>query len=179
MWEIWAIYLWPKALKSCPKSNKSPNVVTLVTSAHFICRLLLYWRHCLGSLAIWLCWSTLILFLKKVGRDPSPYSLFSLFDYKWKKYRCVLGIRNLDRRMAGADHLAMATPDLSFSFSLPLLKEGDSLLFYLFVCLYVCCSHLLYLFVCLYVCCSHLFQSLQLFLSFSRFASKFQPRKSI
>ena len=30
MWEIWAIYLWPKALKSCPKSNKSPNVVTLI-----------------------------------------------------------------------------------------------------------------------------------------------------
>ena len=29
MWEIWANYLLPKAIKSCPKSNKSPNLVTL------------------------------------------------------------------------------------------------------------------------------------------------------
>ena len=30
MYEIWANKLLPKALKSCPKSNKSPNLVTLV-----------------------------------------------------------------------------------------------------------------------------------------------------
>ena len=30
MCEIWAIELLPKALKSCPKSNKSANLVTLV-----------------------------------------------------------------------------------------------------------------------------------------------------
>ena len=29
MWEIWANQLLPKALKSCQKSNKSPNLVTL------------------------------------------------------------------------------------------------------------------------------------------------------
>ena len=29
MWEIWAKQLLPKALKSCPKSKKSPNLVTL------------------------------------------------------------------------------------------------------------------------------------------------------
>ena len=29
MWEIWANWLLPQALKSCPKSNKSPNLVTL------------------------------------------------------------------------------------------------------------------------------------------------------
>ena len=29
MWEIWANLRSPKALKSCPKSNKSPNLVTL------------------------------------------------------------------------------------------------------------------------------------------------------
>ena len=29
MWETWANHLLPKALKSCPKSNKSPNLVTL------------------------------------------------------------------------------------------------------------------------------------------------------
>ena len=29
MWEIWANYLFPKALKSGPKSNKLPNLVTL------------------------------------------------------------------------------------------------------------------------------------------------------
>ena len=29
MWEIWAYQLLPKALKSCPKSNKSPNQVPL------------------------------------------------------------------------------------------------------------------------------------------------------
>ena len=28
MWKIWANSLLPKALKSCPKSNKSPNLVT-------------------------------------------------------------------------------------------------------------------------------------------------------
>ena len=29
MWEIWTNQFLPKALKSCPKSNKSPNLVTL------------------------------------------------------------------------------------------------------------------------------------------------------
>ena len=29
MWEIWANLLLPKGLKSCPKSNKSPDLVTL------------------------------------------------------------------------------------------------------------------------------------------------------
>ena len=29
MWEIWANLLLPRALKSCPKSKKSPNLVTL------------------------------------------------------------------------------------------------------------------------------------------------------
>ena len=32
MWEIWANLLLPKALKTCPKSNKSPNLVTLAVS---------------------------------------------------------------------------------------------------------------------------------------------------
>ena len=32
MWKIRANQLLPKALKSCPKSNKSPNLVTLVGS---------------------------------------------------------------------------------------------------------------------------------------------------
>ena len=32
MWEIWANYLLPKALKSGPKSNKSPNLVTLAVT---------------------------------------------------------------------------------------------------------------------------------------------------
>ena len=30
MWDIWTNLLLPKAFKSCPKSNKSPNLVTLV-----------------------------------------------------------------------------------------------------------------------------------------------------
>ena len=30
MWKIWANYLLPMALKSCPKLKKSPNLVTLV-----------------------------------------------------------------------------------------------------------------------------------------------------
>ena len=29
MWEIWANLLFAKVLKSCPKSKKSPNLVTL------------------------------------------------------------------------------------------------------------------------------------------------------
>ena len=29
MWVIWANQLLPQTLKSCPKSNKSPNLVTL------------------------------------------------------------------------------------------------------------------------------------------------------
>ena len=32
MWEIWATYLLSQALKSCPRSNKLPNLVTLVAS---------------------------------------------------------------------------------------------------------------------------------------------------
>ena len=31
MWEIWTNYLLPIALKSYTKSNKSPNLVTLIT----------------------------------------------------------------------------------------------------------------------------------------------------
>ena len=30
MWEIWAKQLLPKALKSCPQSNKLPKLVTLI-----------------------------------------------------------------------------------------------------------------------------------------------------
>ena len=30
LWEIWANLLLPKALKSCPKSNKLPDLVTLL-----------------------------------------------------------------------------------------------------------------------------------------------------
>ena len=30
MWAIWTKYLLPQALKSCPKCNKFPNLVTLV-----------------------------------------------------------------------------------------------------------------------------------------------------
>ena len=33
MWEFWANLWFPKALKSCPKSNKLPNLVTLHHSA--------------------------------------------------------------------------------------------------------------------------------------------------
>ena len=32
MIEIWANYLLPKALKTCPKSNKSPTLVTLLVT---------------------------------------------------------------------------------------------------------------------------------------------------
>ena len=32
MWEIWANKLLPKALKSCQKSNKLPNKVTLIVA---------------------------------------------------------------------------------------------------------------------------------------------------
>ena len=32
MWEIWAKEMLPKALKRCPKSKKSPNLVTVVAS---------------------------------------------------------------------------------------------------------------------------------------------------
>ena len=32
IWAIWAKYLLPLALKSCPKCNKSPNLVTLMVS---------------------------------------------------------------------------------------------------------------------------------------------------
>ena len=32
MWEIWENKLLPKALKTCPESNKSPNLVTLIGS---------------------------------------------------------------------------------------------------------------------------------------------------
>ena len=32
MWEIWANLLLPQALKIRPKSNKSPNLVTLINA---------------------------------------------------------------------------------------------------------------------------------------------------
>ena len=36
MWKIWANQLLLKALKSCPKSNKLTNLVTLIGSRHII-----------------------------------------------------------------------------------------------------------------------------------------------
>ena len=43
MCEIWANYLLPKALKTCPMSNKSPNLVTLIgTNALFLSGFLEY-----------------------------------------------------------------------------------------------------------------------------------------
>ena len=36
MWEIWANSLVPKALKSCPKSNKLPNLVTLALRQNYL-----------------------------------------------------------------------------------------------------------------------------------------------
>ena len=30
MWEVWPNKLLPMAFKSCPKSNKSPDLVTLI-----------------------------------------------------------------------------------------------------------------------------------------------------
>ena len=36
MWEIWDNQLMPKALKSGPKSNKSPDPVTLPTYTFFL-----------------------------------------------------------------------------------------------------------------------------------------------
>ena len=46
MWKIWANQLLPKALKRCPKSNKSPDLVTLPVGSA------LYKRHarCIKSL---------------------------------------------------------------------------------------------------------------------------------
>ena len=35
MWEIWAKWMLPQALKSCPKCNKLPNLVTLASSLTF------------------------------------------------------------------------------------------------------------------------------------------------
>ena len=36
MWEIWAMQLLPKALKTCPKSKKLPNQVALaVAHTHY------------------------------------------------------------------------------------------------------------------------------------------------
>ena len=43
MWEIWANKLWPKALKSSPKSNKLPNQVTLVTKENDLLLFKLLW----------------------------------------------------------------------------------------------------------------------------------------
>ena len=40
MWAIWTNQLLPKALKSCPKSNKAPNLVTLTlqgSNLFFVC----------------------------------------------------------------------------------------------------------------------------------------------
>ena len=34
MWEIWASQFLPKALKSCPKSNKLPNLVTMFRNSY-------------------------------------------------------------------------------------------------------------------------------------------------
>ena len=42
MWEILANWLLPKASKTCPKSNKSPNLVTLTETK---VRIILSWVH--------------------------------------------------------------------------------------------------------------------------------------
>ena len=54
MWEIWANLLLPKALKSCPKSKKSPNLVTLEKGN----------PRC--------CWIASRFFLQKIGLNDAP-----------------------------------------------------------------------------------------------------------
>ena len=51
MWEIWAKQLLPRALKSCPKSNKSPNLVTLLRGVNPSCIPYesIYWRGLLSK----------------------------------------------------------------------------------------------------------------------------------
>ena len=52
MWDIWANKLLPKALKSCPKCEKSPNLVTLFIGPFCICVinvLMILQRNCVGT----------------------------------------------------------------------------------------------------------------------------------
>ena len=52
MWEIWTYYLLPKGLKTCPKSNKLPNLVTLanceVFAAKKLSKVVLVWYILFG-----------------------------------------------------------------------------------------------------------------------------------
>ena len=81
MWEISANWLLPKALKSCPKSNKLPKLVTLPVTQHwwraFSFVLFLYPRSSSKStLGVWRLWPLL-------GRNEQYLSSQLCLAIKW------------------------------------------------------------------------------------------------
>ena len=75
MCEIWANLLLPKALKSCPKSKKSPNLVTL----HRMNKKLFFYTYLsiCPSLSLFLCLCFLSL-LRMLIKFLSPFFSFFL-----------------------------------------------------------------------------------------------------
>ena len=62
--------LLPKASKSCPKSNKSPNLVTLLANKKVISSIKIIVLNRCTSIKKW--------------RFPASFSLFSSFQYSWQ-----------------------------------------------------------------------------------------------
>ena len=80
MWEIWANLLLPKALKSCPKSKKSPNLVTLFP---------------ILSLSLFVSLSFLLLPLDVVYRNlltPFFANVLSIFNFVALLLFCVFSL---------------------------------------------------------------------------------------
>ena len=82
MWEIWANQLLPKAFKSCPKSNKSPNLVTLVGDDNWTQEKHLRFFHGSCHLNVSLdC--ELDRKLKKIARGWQNFNMLPLTIVKW------------------------------------------------------------------------------------------------
>ena len=77
MWKIWTNKLLPKALKSCPKSNKSPDLVTLTTT---ILIGLLKHTFDIHKVSPWSI-STFYLQNIRISREHSPWGEVSLYDW--------------------------------------------------------------------------------------------------
>ena len=113
-----AIQLLPKALKSCPKSNKSPNLVTLCltdvskVSTNLSCPLV-----------------NSFLFLKKNGPIPASFPVFifvfsTRYNLNWKKRRWCAWESNPGQQDGRHEriHWATAAPPCIKFFNRLLLK---------------------------------------------------------
>ena len=82
MWDIWANQLLPKALKWCPKYNKSPDLVTLAVLYETI---MFLFKNGIKVAAAVIVWS-----------NVSSITMVTDFQLFWARWPCYVGATTCD-----------------------------------------------------------------------------------